>query len=147
MKINIIVVGKAKNKYKEDLNYYLKQIPIKVEIIEVLDEPNESGMEIEGDRVLKKIVKDSYVIALAINGKKLDSISFSQRLEELIFLEKKMITFIIGGSYGLAEKVIKRADELLSFSDFTFPHVLMRLILVEQIYRGFKIIEKHPYHK
>lgn len=147
MSITIIAVGKAKNQFKQEIDYYIKQMPVKVNIIELLDEPTISGLEREGKRILIKIPKNSYIISLAIEGKTYDSVNFSKKIDSLINLEKKQITFIIGGSYGISDEVLNISDELLSFSDFTFPHVLMRLMLVEQVYRAFKIIENHPYHK
>lgn len=148
MKITIIAVGKLKRScFKEEINHYLKQLTTPVEIIEINDEPTKSGLIKEGMKILAKIPANSYIIGLAIAGNKIDSLMFSEKLENLILSEKRPITFIIGGSYGLADEVLKQANELISFSDFTFPHNLMRLILVEQLYRAFKIIEKHPYHK
>lgn len=101
----------------------------------------------EKDNIIKKIPKDSYVICLDRKGKEFDSIKFASHLENLITTSKKDIVFIIGGSYGIHKDLLNAADEKLSFSKFTFPHQLMRLILVEQIYRAFKIMENHPYHK
>ena len=126
------------------------------DIVEVDDEPA-SGVEsarmeeiiknTEAGRLEKYISSDSYVIALAIEGKKLDSIRFSEKIKELGIAGKSNLTFIIGGSLGLDAALLKRADMLLSFSDMTFPHQLMRVILLEQIYRAFRIIRHEPYHK
>lgn len=100
----------------------------------------------EGHGILEKIEKSDYVITLEIHGKKLDSVSLSEKLED-IMASSSTIDFVIGGSLGLSEDVSRRADFKLSFSDMTFPHQLMRVILLEQIYRGFKIMRHEPYHK
>lgn len=148
MKIHIIAVGKVKNKsYLEEIDNYIKQLPYPFIIHEVKDEPVKEGMVREKDNIIKKIPKDSYVICLDRKGKEFDSIKFASHLENLITTSKKDIVFIIGGSYGIHKDLLNAADEKLSFSKFTFPHQLMRLILVEQIYRAFKIMENHPYHK
>ncbi|MBO6016107.1 MAG: 23S rRNA (pseudouridine(1915)-N(3))-methyltransferase RlmH, partial [Lachnospiraceae bacterium] len=127
-----------------------------MEIVEVADEktPDHAGekeeMRIrqkEAERLLKSWRDDAYSIALAIDGKKMDSVAFAERLEQLGIAGESHIQFIIGGSLGLDPEVLRRADERLSFSDMTFPHQLMRLILCEQIYRAFRIIHHEPYHK
>lgn len=141
----------AVKEYEKRLNRYCK-----LEIVEVADEKTpdkasqaeeEAIKEREGERILKVIREDAYVIALAIEGKKLDSLAFSRRLEELGIRGTSHITFVIGGSLGLSSAVMKRADEALSFSPMTFPHQLMRVILLEQIYRGYRIMKHEPYHK
>lgn len=148
MKITIIAVGKIKRvSYINEIKHYLKQIKVPVNIIEIKDEPLKADIKKEELKILSKINKNSYVISLAIEGKKTDSINFSKKIEELILNQRQEVTFIIGGSHGLSENVLKQSNELISFSDFTFPHNLMRLILVEQLYRAFKIIQNHPYHK
>jgi 23S rRNA (pseudouridine1915-N3)-methyltransferase len=96
---------------------------------------------------LGHIKEESYVIALAIDGEKLDSMQLSRKVEKLGVMGTSHITFIIGGSLGLSEEVLRRADYRLSFSDMTFPHQLMRVILLEQIYRSFRIMKNEPYHK
>lgn len=145
--IKIITVGKVKSKHLDSLiNYYLKQVPRKVEIINIKDEPKIDGINKEGDAILKQIKDSDYVIALAILGKNLSSEALALKIKNLE-LSSKNITFIIGGSYGLSEAVLKRADYQLSFSKMTFPHQLMLLILVEQLYRGYMININHPYHK
>jgi 23S rRNA (pseudouridine1915-N3)-methyltransferase len=101
----------------------------------------------EAERILKNIKDDSYCIALAIDGKKYNSVDFARHIEKLGVAGKSNIAFVIGGSLGLHESVLKRADEKISFSDMTFPHQLMRVILLEQIYRGYRIINNEPYHK
>ena len=101
----------------------------------------------EGERLLKYIREDAYVIVLAIEGKMLDSIELSKNIEQLGIMGKSHIIFVIGGSLGLSDRILKRADYKLSFSKMTFPHQLMRVILLEQIYRSYRIICKEPYHK
>lgn len=127
-----------------------------MEIIEVADEKTpdkaseteeEQIKQKEADRILKNIREDSHCIALAIEGKKMDSVSLAGNIERLGLNGKSNIVFVIGGSLGLHQSVLKRADDKLSFSDMTFPHQLMRVILLEQIYRSYRIINKEPYHK
>jgi 23S rRNA (pseudouridine1915-N3)-methyltransferase len=157
--ILIITVGKLKEKYlKMGIDEYLKRLNAyaKVEVIEVADEKapeelSESEMiqvkQKEGERILAKISQDTYVIALAINGKMQSSEELADTLDKLATYGKSKIAFIIGGSLGLSEEVLKRANEQLSFSKMTFPHQLMKLILVEQIYRSYRINRGEPYHK
>ncbi|MDD2958277.1 MAG: 23S rRNA (pseudouridine(1915)-N(3))-methyltransferase RlmH [Lachnospiraceae bacterium] len=159
MKITVISVGKIKEKYlTEAVKEYSKRLSryCKLEIIELADEqtPDKAGEALEllikkkeGERILKSLKEDSYVTALAINGRKLTSEAFAGQIETLGVQGKSHISFVIGGSLGLDEEVLKRADYLLSFSDMTFPHQLMRVILLEQIYRSFRIINHEPYHK
>ena len=159
MNISIVTVGKLKEKYlKQGIEEYLKRLGsyAKVEVIEVPDEkaPEElSETEMiqvkqkEGERILAKIGLDTYVIALAINGKLKSSEELADTLDKLATYGKSKIAFVIGGSLGVSDEVLKRADEQLSFSKMTFPHQLMRLILVEQIYRAFRINRGEPYHK
>jgi 23S rRNA (pseudouridine1915-N3)-methyltransferase len=146
--IKIIVVGKLNQKYlNQGIDYYEKQIPSKVEFIEVSDESTEQGIVLEGERILSKIKDSDFVVALAIKGKIIDSYDFSKLLDQNLTYHQGDLVFIIGGSYGLSEDVLKRANQKISFSQMTFPHQLMRLILIEQIYRGFMILKNHPYHK
>jgi 23S rRNA (pseudouridine1915-N3)-methyltransferase len=157
--ISIITVGKLKEKYlKQGIEEYLKRLTAyaKVDVIEVSDEkaPEElSDLEMvqvkqkEGERILGKISQDTYVIALAIQGKLASSEELANSLDKLATYGKSKIAFVIGGSLGLSDEVIKRSNEQLSFSRMTFPHQLMRLILVEQIYRAFRINRNEPYHK
>lgn len=157
--ISIITVGKLKEKYlKMGIDEYLKRLNAyaKVEVIEVADEKapeelSESEMiqvkQKEGERILAKISQDTYVIALAINGKMQSSEELADTLDKLATYGKSKIAFIIGGSLGLSDEVLKRANEHLSFSKMTFPHQLMKLILVEQIYRAYRINRGEPYHK
>ena len=159
MNISIVTVGKLKEKYlKMGIDEYLKRLTAyaKVEVIEVADEkaPEElSELEMiqvkqkEGERILGKISQDTYVIALAINGKMQSSEELADTLDKLATYGKSKIAFIIGGSLGLSEEVLKRSNEQLSFSKMTFPHQLMKLILIEQIYRAFRINRGEPYHK
>lgn len=143
--IKIICVGKMKS-YQDELKNYLKQIPHQVQIIEIKDEALEANIVKEEKAILKHLNDNSYIVLLAIEGKQYDSIEFSSKISSLIEQNKEII-FIIGGSYGVTLEVKKRANELLSFSKMTFPHQLMRLIFLEQLYRAFKIKENHPYHK
>ena len=159
MNISIITVGKLKEKYlKQGIEEYLKRLSAyaKVDVIEVADEKAPevlSDLEMvqvkqkEGERILAKIGPDTYVIALAIQGKLGSSEELADRLDKLATYGKSKIAFVIGGSLGLSEEVINRSNEQLSFSRMTFPHQLMRLILVEQIYRAFRINRGEPYHK
>lgn len=159
MKITIITVGKIKEKFLSDaINEYSKRLGkyAFLEIIEVPDEKTDENRSQneeklvkakEGDRILKYIKDNQYVITLEINGKMLDSIELSQKIESLGIEGKSNIVFIIGGSLGLDERISQRADFKLSFSKMTFPHQLMRVILLEQIYRSFRIIHNEPYHK
>lgn len=159
MKITLAVVGKIKEKYLEDAAAeYSKRLGryCRLEILQVADERTPEGAsqaqeeqikEKEGERLLAKIRPDAYVIALAIRGKMLDSVELSQRLEKLGVGGVSHIVFVIGGSLGLSEAVLSRADEQLSFSKLTFPHQLMRVMLLEQIYRSFRIMGNEPYHK
>ena len=159
MNITIIAVGKIKEKfYREAIDEYKKRLSryCKIKIIEVADEKtkenssdkeNDIVLQKEGERIISHINDDDYVIALAINGKKYDSIKFAKKINELAITGKPDICFIIGGSIGLHKAVLDRADMKLSFSDMTFPHQLMRVILSEQLYRAFRIINNEPYHK
>jgi 23S rRNA (pseudouridine1915-N3)-methyltransferase len=157
--ISIVTVGKLKEKYlKLGIDEYLKRLSAyaKVEVIEVSDEKapeelSETEMirvkEKEGERILAKIAPDAHVIALAIEGKMRTSEDLADNLDKLATYGKSKVAFVIGGSLGLSEEVLKRANETLSFSKMTFPHQLMRLILVEQVYRAFRINRGEPYHK
>jgi 23S rRNA (pseudouridine1915-N3)-methyltransferase len=159
MNINIITVGKLKEKYlKEGIDEYKKRLTryCTLEIIEVPDEKapenlsqkEEEQIKLrEGANILKHIKENAYVIALAINGTNLSSEGLAELIEDLGIKGSSNITFVIGGSLGLSTTVLSRANYKLSFSKMTFPHQLMRLILIEQIYRGFRIINGEPYHK
>lgn len=157
--ISILTIGKLKEKYLlQGINEYLKRLTAyaKVEIIEMPDEKapeNLSDTEMEqvkqkeGERILSKISEDTHVIALAINGKMKSSEQLAEDLDKLATYGKSKIAFVIGGSLGLSNEVMKRANDTLSFSKMTFPHQLMRLILLEQVYRAFRINRNEPYHK
>ncbi|MDY0210417.1 MAG: 23S rRNA (pseudouridine(1915)-N(3))-methyltransferase RlmH [Acholeplasma sp.] len=148
MKITIVSVGKIKQKYLvEAMVDYIKQMPYPLEIIEVQDEKHKDGMEKEEKRILDKIKEQDYCIGLAIKGEHLSSEDFAKKIDHIMTYQQKDITFIIGGSYGFSEAIYQRCQYLLSFSKMTFPHQLMRVILVEQIYRAFQILKGHPYHK
>lgn len=159
MKITIVCVGKIKEKfYRDALAEYAKRLSryCSLTITEVADEKTkEQASETEcaiikdreGERILKSIRDDGYVIALAIDGKNLDSVELSEKIDKLGLSGKSNVYFVIGGSLGLSDAVMKRADYKLSFSRMTFPHQLMRVILLEQIYRSYRIINHEPYHK
>lgn len=159
MKITILAVGKIKEAYFRDaVSEYSKRLSkyCRLEIIEVADEktPERAGerqqeqiREKEADRLLRHIKEDAYICPLVIEGKRFTSAAFARRIDRLGIQGKSHIIFIIGGSLGLHDKVLQRADEKLSFSDMTFPHQLMRVILLEQIYRACRINANEPYHK
>ena len=147
--IKIICIGKIKEKYfKDAIKEYEKRISkySKLEIIELSDYNYDKEKTIyeEGKNILSKISEKDYVVTLEISGNKLDSIELSKFIDSNI---SKNIVFVIGGSYGLSRDVIKRSNYKLSFSNLTFPHQLFRVILLEQIYRSFKIINNESYHK
>lgn len=159
MKITIVCVGKIKEKfYVEAVREYSKRLSryCQLTVTEVADEKTKeqaSPAEIalvknrEGERILKALHDDGYVIALAIAGANPDSVAFSDKLGKLGLAGKSHIYFVIGGSLGLSDDVLARSDERLSFSAMTFPHQLMRVILLEQIYRAYRILNHEPYHK
>lgn len=159
MKITLITVGKIKEKYLKDaIAEYTKRLSkyCKLEIIEVADEktPDQASSvvedairEKEGERILRYVREDAYVITLEIGGRMLSSEELAKEIDNLGIQGKSHIIFIIGGSIGLGCNVIKRSNYALSFSKMTFPHQLMRVILLEQIYRSYRIIHKEPYHK
>ena len=159
MKFRIITVGKLKEKYlKDGIAEYLKRLQryATVEIIEVADEQTpDSASEMEelqikakeAQRIHKYIKEDTYLIALAIEGTMLTSEQLAERIEQLGISGKSHITMVIGGSLGLDKSILQQADLLLSLSKLTFPHQLMRLILVEQLYRSYRIMKGEPYHK
>ena len=159
MKITVITVGKIKEKYLRDaIAEYSKRLSkyCKLEILEVADEKTPDGAseiveegirQKEGERILKLLKEDAYVVTLEIGGRMLDSVEFSKKIETLGIQGRSHICFIIGGSLGLGQKVRERSDYKLSFSKMTFPHQLMRVILLEQIYRSYRIMSNEPYHK
>ena len=159
MKISVIAVGKIKEKYLKDaVTEYSKRLSryCKLEIIEAADEktPDHASVAVEdairakeGERLLKHIRDDMYVITLEIGGKMLTSEEFAEKIETLGVQGKSSIAFVIGGSIGLGKEVLNRSDFALSFSKMTFPHQLMRVVLLEQVYRGYRIVNGEPYHK
>jgi len=159
MKITVITVGKLKEKYLKDaIAEYSKRLSkyCKLEIVEVADEKTtENASEVmekavrskEAERILKYVKEDAFVITLEIAGKQLTSEEFAEKIEQLGVRGISHILFIIGGSIGLGEEVLAKSDYALSFSKMTFPHQLMRVILLEQIYRSYRIINGEPYHK
>ncbi|AAS08053.1 23S rRNA (pseudouridine(1915)-N(3))-methyltransferase RlmH [Lactobacillus johnsonii] len=159
MNIKIVCVGKLKEKYfKDGIAEYVKRMSrfAKVKIVQVPDEKApeklspaemEQVKEIEGKRILDKIKDKEYVYVTAIKGKERTSEAFAKELSDLTTYGHSDITFVIGGSLGTSDAVNKRADDLISFGKFTMPHQLMRLVLIEQIYRAFMINSGSPYHK
>ena len=159
MKIKLVTVGKLKEKYlKDGIAEYAKRLKhfTKFELIELSDEKtpdkasyleNQQILEKEGNRILSKITDKEFVIALAIEGQQSPSEEFSKILSDITIRGISNITFVIGGSLGLSNTVKKRANLLMSFGKLTLPHQLMRLVLVEQIYRAFMIQQGSPYHK
>ena len=159
MNITILTVGKLKEKYlKQGIDEYLKRLTsyAKLNSIEIPDQPAPENLSLadiaaikdaEGEKLLAKLSPDTYVISLAIFGKSFTSEQLAEKLDQLATYGHSKLAFIIGGSNGLSDKVLKRSDMQISFSKMTFPHQLMRLILVEQIYRAFKINRGEPYHK
>lgn len=159
MNINIVCVGKIKEKYLNmGISEFTKRLSkyCKLNIIEVADEKTPDGASDavvdaiklkEGQRIMSKIRDNSFCIVLSIDGERFDSESMAKKLDTLMVRGNSDFTFVIGGSLGVHELVLKRADMKLSFSDFTFPHQMMRLFLLEQIYRWFRINSGEPYHK
>ena len=159
MKITVLTVGKIKEKYLKDaIAEYSKRLSkyCKLEIIEVADEKTpDNASEVveegirnkEGERLLKYIKDDAFVITLEINGKLLTSEELSDKINKLGIGGTSHIIFVIGGSIGLGKEVLKRSNFALSFSKMTFPHQLMRVILLEQVYRSYRIVNNEPYHK
>lgn len=159
MRITILCVGKLKEIfYREAVEEYAKRLSryCRLEIIEVADEKTpdkaspaleEQIREREGDRLLSRLEEGAWVCTLEIQGKRYTSEKFAQVIERAGLGGQSHIAFVIGGSLGLHEKVRRRADRAISFSDMTFPHQLMRVILCEQIYRAYRIINGEPYHK
>lgn len=159
MKITIITVGKVKEKYLRDAAAeYAKRLSryCKLELLEVADEktPEKASQLMEnqirrkeGERIRRYLKEDAYIIALAIQGQELSSEAFAEKIRQLGIQGHSHIIFLIGGSIGLDQELLDQADVLLSFSPMTFPHQLMKVILLEQIYRGYRIISGEPYHK
>ncbi|BCA86480.1 ribosomal RNA large subunit methyltransferase H [Enterococcus saigonensis] len=159
MQIKIIAVGKLKEKYLvQGIKEYVKRLGgyTKIELLEVPDEKAPENLsdaqmvqvkEKEGERILAKIREQDYVFALAIEGENPTSEAFAKQISQLMLRGKSSFVFVIGGSLGLSPEVIKRSNTQISFGKMTYPHQLMRLILVEQIYRAFRINNGEPYHK
>lgn len=159
MKLSIVAVGKLKEKYlKEGINEYSKRLSrfCELQIIEVDDEQAPENLSAsqekqvkkrEAERIIKRVKEDSALIVLDLKGKKLNSEEFADKLNSFFISGKSHITFVIGGSLGLDEELIQKADFRLCLSDMTFPHQLARLILLEQVFRAFKILNNEPYHK
>ncbi|OLS38646.1 23S rRNA (pseudouridine(1915)-N(3))-methyltransferase RlmH [Alkalihalophilus pseudofirmus] len=159
MNISIISVGKLKEKYlKQGIAEYTKRLGAyaKIDLVEVADEKapenlSEANMVLvkqkEGERILAKIAPDTHVITLEIKGKQLTSEQLAKEIDQLATYGKSKIAFVIGGSLGLSEEVMARSNYALSFSKMTLPHQLMRLVLLEQVYRAFRINRGEPYHK
>jgi len=159
MNIKIISVGKLKEKYLiQGIQEYTKRLQgyAKVQLVEVADEKapenlSETEMNLvkekEGQRILAKTRDTEFLFALAIEGKNPSSEAFAKQIDQLTTQGKSNLTFVIGGSLGLSEEVLKRSNAQLSFGNMTYPHQVMRLILVEQIYRAFRINRGEPYHK
>lgn len=159
MNISVVSVGKVKEKYLRDgIEEYRKRLTryCNIELIEVPDEKapenlspreEEQVKKKEGQAILKHIKENAYIIALAINGKQLSSEELADFISERAMNGDSNLVFVIGGSLGLSKDVLNRADYKLSFSKMTFPHQLMRMILLEQVYRGYRIIHGEPYHK
>lgn len=159
MNIKIVTVGKLKEKYLiQGINEYVKRLGAycKIQFVEVPDEKAPESMseaemlqvkEKEGKKILAKIKDQEYVFALAIEGKNPTSEAFAQQIEQLGIQGKSQLVFVIGGSLGLNQEVMQRSDTQISFGKMTYPHQLMKLILVEQIYRAFRINTGAPYHK
>lgn len=157
--INIVCVGKIKEKFfKDAISEYSKRLSrfCKLNIIELNDEkiPDSCSLSVEdlikqkeGKNIISHLSKDSYIIGLDLKGVERDSVSFSQKLDYVYSNVNSNITFIIGGSLGLSEDVLSSCNELVSFSKMTFPHQLIRIFLLEQIYRAFKILNNESYHK
>lgn len=159
MRISIVCVGKIKEKYlKLGIDEFSKRLSkyCKLEVIELEDEKAPENLsdkemlmikEKEGKKILSKIKDNSYVMALAIDGKNLSSEELAETINNLGVRGTSHIVFVIGGSLGLSDEVLRRANYKLSFSKMTFPHQLMRLILLEQVYRAYRINNGEPYHK
>ena len=159
MKITILTVGKIKEKYLKDaIAEYAKRLSryCKLQIVEVEDEKTPDGAsaamedqikEKEAARLSKCLDEEAFLITLEIQGKMLDSESFSKTMQQICLRGKNHIQFVIGGSLGLHTSITERSDLALSFSKMTFPHQLMRVILLEQVYRSFRIQNNEPYHK
>ncbi len=147
MNITLICVGKLKEEYwRQAQEEYAKRLT-RYGTLQVVEVRERDDIEKEGEDILKRIREEDYLIALAILGKTMDSVTLSRHLENLSIQGKSSITFVIGGSLGLSKVVLERADLRLSFSKLTFPHQMIRIFLLEQIYRSYKIMKGEVYHK
>lgn len=158
LKINIVCVGKVKEKYLKDaIDEYSKRLSkyCNLDIIEVEDEKLPNNISLaqkeaikakECDKMKEKLSKDTYVFVLDLKGKQYSSEDFAQKIEDITVNEKSNITFIIGGTLGLTQDIISLADSSICFSKMTFPHQLIRVFLLEQLFRGFKILKNEKYH-
>lgn len=147
MNITLICVGKLKEEYwRQAQEEYAKRLT-RYGTLQVVEVRERDDIEKEGEDILKRIREEDYLIALAIEGKTIDSITLSRYLENLSIQGRSNITFVIGGSLGLSKVVLERADLRLSFSKLTFPHQMIRIFLLEQIYRSYKIMKGEVYHK
>lgn len=147
--IKIICVGKIKEQYlRSAISEYEKRLKkfTKLEIIEVNDESNGNILEKEKNHIIRYINDHDYVVTLEIDGNMIDSVELSKKIDQML-INFSNITFVIGGSYGLSDEIKKKSNYKLSFSKMTFPHQLFRVLLLEQIYRSFKIINNESYHK
>ena len=159
MKIRILAIGKIKEPYlKQGIDEYLKRIKpyCQIEVVEVNDEPVNDNLKdadiervknLEGEKILKLLKPQDYLISLDLNKKQLTSEEFAKYIEDKLVLGGSTINFVIGGSYGLSDALKKRANDAISLSNMTFLHQMTRLILLEQIYRAFKINRNETYHK
>lgn len=159
MNIRIVAVGKIKEKYIQDgIKEFSKRLSryCSLNIVEIDDEKAPENLSVkemeivkakEGEKILAKIPQNSFIISLEIQGRQISSEDLSKKIDDLMISGVNDITFIIGGSLGLSQEVSNRSNYKLSFSKMTFPHQLMRLILLEQVYRGFRIMKGEPYHK
>ena len=154
IEISVISVGNIKEKYMQELiSDYKKRISkyAQIDLVELKDESNKINenvvKELEGERILSSIKDGFYVVLLDLKGEALDSVALSRKIDEISTYHSSKIAFVIGGSYGVSESVKKRANYKISFSKLTFPHQLIRGMLLEQIYRSFKILNNETYHK
>lgn len=159
LKVTLITVGKPKEKYLRDavaeyekrLSAFCTLKTVELEPVRLPDSPNSAqinaALTAEGAKILSAVPDGAFAVSMCIEGKQLDSVGLSQKIESVPMLGKSGICFIIGGSYGLSEQVKQRADLKLSMSKMTFPHQLARVMLLEQIYRSFKILQGGTYHK
>ena len=159
MAVTVICVGKLREKYFADAaDEYVKRLKriMPVTVIELPDEPepaqpsdklNEAVMKREGEKILQKLGPQDHVIAMCIDGRQYESTELARKMSDLFTQGKSHVTFLIGGSLGLSPQVYQRANERISFSKFTFPHQMMRVIFLEQLYRACRISANEPYHK